>query len=323
MRRKNKYRVGLAIGAIALLVLFLPKSSFDRTAPNTAIRTEAENETRRENGPVTSITHKSTEAEGVARPFRPSGDSTAPQPSANPTAAGHSTNLAAAPAANPDVDSKIPDSSLTADEILQAMREKYAKLSSYCDEGRMTRTRNNLHLTYQDVPFRTFFKRPRLYRFEWLGEHGLNRESYWSNSDGVFDRQENGSLRRFETLQAIFKAAMVESSYDVLQFLLPDSVPIYRNFFSEAIRLPDDTADGVPCFHLSGITPANGNLRELWIGIDDKLLRKVLTVSSTAYALAKNSEYKTGTETVITTYLNVEADIDLPAELFSPTALKN
>jgi hypothetical protein len=212
------------------------------------------------------------------------------------------------------------DRDLTADEILQKMRAKYATLTSYSDRGQLTRTWDDVGTVYVDVPFRTFFKRKLSYRFEWLGDRDPYRESYWANADGVFVRNQT-VLRPFPSLGIIFRASMVDASYHVLQFLAPDALPMSRDFFAPATRLADDWADGVACYHLTGVTPLTQFHRELWIGKDDLLLRQTLTVTNHTYRPSPKPEYKTGRETVRILYLDVMAGVDLPNQLFDPTAV--
>jgi outer membrane lipoprotein-sorting protein len=214
---------------------------------------------------------------------------------------------------NPSQDA---ERTLTADEILQAMREKYAQLTSYTDRGRHTRTWHDRNQTYVDVPFRTFFKRPLFYRFEWLGERMPYQESYWSNPAGVFVKKSIEAPYRMNSLQQIFKPSLIPASYHILQFLAPAVVPMEQNFFMSALRLDDDAADGVPCFHLAGKTALAALDRELWIGKEDFLLRRVSTVTPHAYNMSSNPRYFSGRETSRVDYCDVAAEVGLPDELF-------
>jgi len=201
---------------------------------------------------------------------------------------------------------------------LQVMRERYAALTSYTDRGRQTRTWHDRNQTYVDVPFRTFFKRPLFYRFEWLGDREPYQESYWANPSGVFVKKWNEAPYRMNSLSQIFKPSQIPASYHVLQFLAPGAVSMEPNFLTGALRLEDGEADGVPCFHLAGKTARTALDRDLWIGKEDFLIRRISTVGPYNYSIGPNPQYFSGRETFRVDYHEVAADVSLPDELFYP-----
>lgn len=209
------------------------------------------------------------------------------------------------------------DHELSADDIIRTMQESYATLQSYTDRGRKTRTWHELGKTYLDVPFRTFFKRPVFYRFEWQGEVDPFRESYWSNASGAYLQKQPGAAFRFQSLELVLKHTPFMGKLLVpLLLRASPSVP----FLKQGVRLADDTADGVPCYRVSGVATHTGLPCDMWIGKPDFLLRRVDTLTPYAYSVSAQPVYKAGSETVRIDFLDVIADVSLPDELFAPRA---
>jgi hypothetical protein len=214
---------------------------------------------------------------------------------------------------------KIETKDLTAEDIVRLMRKKYGGLVTYIDTGRRTATWQERKLVYQDAAFRSFFKRPLFYRFEWLNEEPPFNDSYWANPNGVFDRRKVGVDRRFRDLGSLFGAAWGEAPY-ALQLLREETLPGAQDFFVAMERLPDEEANGVACFHLRGVTPQNRWPRELWIGVNDFLLRRVSTEQNTNYRVSSSPQYRSGGETITWNYAVVETELELPDGLFFPPA---
>lgn len=205
---------------------------------------------------------------------------------------------------------------LSAEQILQAMHESYARLGSYTDRGRLTRTLHEIGRVYVDASFRTFFKRPRFYRFEWMGVIDPYRQSYWSNPSGLLVRRANGVVTRHTTFAAALPYEEASPAYHTVRLLTLDAALLQREILTAPQRLADETIDGVDCFHLSGVAPPRNGERQLWIGQNDFLLRRIRTVGPHAYALRPGSQYGTGTDTVQIDYLDVTTELNLPDELF-------
>lgn len=174
----------------------------------------------------------------------------------------------------------------TAQSLLNRMAEKYSHLISYQDEGIVKTTFDEeTGGRIEKIPFKTSFKRPNLFRFEWtdylftkLGK----KRVIWSNGKESFTYWEPDRYEKEEDLGlAIAGASGVSngSAHTVSAMLLQDEV---RGFtwtdLKDTSVLEETVFEEVPCYHIKGTHPA-GELYELWIGKSDLLLRKVLHVT--------------------------------------------
>ena len=83
-----------------------------------------------------------------------------------------------------------PQEKPTARSLLNQMAEKYSRLVSYQDEGVVVTTYDEeTGGRIEKLPFKTSFKRPNLFRFEWtdyfLSKLGKKRV-VWSNGKDAF-----------------------------------------------------------------------------------------------------------------------------------------
>jgi outer membrane lipoprotein-sorting protein len=170
----------------------------------------------------------------------------------------------------------------TARLLLDQMAEKYSHLVSYQDEGVVITTYDEeTGGRIEKLPFKTLFKRPNLFRFEWtdyfLSKLGTKRV-IWSNGKDAFTYWEPDRYEKEEELGlAIAGATGVSggSAHTVPRLLLADEVGGFSvTELKHTSLLGEDVFEGVLCYHIKGAHP-NGDFYELWIGKKDLLLRKV------------------------------------------------
>lgn len=166
--------------------------------------------------------------------------------------------------------------------LLNQMAETYSRLVSYQDEGVVITTYDEETGGRIDkLPFKTFFKRPNLFRFEWtdyfLSKLGKKRVA-WSNGKSAFTYWEPDRYEMEKRLGlAIAGATGVSrgSAHTVSRLLLADEVSGFPvTDLNDASLLGEEIFEGVLCYHIKGTHP-HGGVYELWIGKSDRLLRKV------------------------------------------------
>lgn len=165
--------------------------------------------------------------------------------------------------------------------ILNNMLGVYSRLTSYQDEGILVTTNDEpTGGTIEKIPFKTFFKRPNLFRFEWteFGITKLGRKNVvWSNGKESFTYWEPDNYEKEESLDMAVAGATGISRGTVntiTTMLLGDEYgALLVTRLVKPSLLGEDVFDGVRCFHIKA-TEAEDSV-ELWIGKNDFLLRKV------------------------------------------------
>lgn len=174
----------------------------------------------------------------------------------------------------------------TARLLLNRMEEKYSHLNSYQDEGVVVTTYDEeTGGRIEKLPFKTSFKRPNLFRFEWtdyfLSKLGKKRV-VWSNGKSSFTYWEPDRYEKEEDLGlGIAGATGVSgaSAHTVPRLLIADEVGGFSVTELEKTSLVgEEVFEGVRCYHIKGAHP-NGEIYELWIGKSDLLLRKVRQIT--------------------------------------------
>jgi outer membrane lipoprotein-sorting protein len=168
-----------------------------------------------------------------------------------------------------------------AKRILNNMFRAYSRLASYRDEGILVTTNDEpTGGTIEKMPFKTFFKRPNLFRFEWT-EYGITKLGrvylIWCNGKEAFTYWEPDRYEKNESLSSAIAGATGVSSgaaSNVSVFLMPEkywSSPLQR--LVNVSLLGEDVFEGVRCYHIKA---AEGeDLVELWVGKTDFLLHKL------------------------------------------------
>lgn len=179
-----------------------------------------------------------------------------------------------------------PQAKPTARLLLKRMAEKYSRLISYQDEGVVVTTYDEeTGGRIEKVPFKTSFKRPNLFRFEWtdyfLSKLG-NKRVVWSNGKDAFTYWEPDRYEKEKYLGLAIAGATGVSSgsaHTVPRLLLADEVSGFSvSELKNTSLLGEEVFEGVLCYHIKGAHP-HGQIHELWIGKSDLLLRKVRQVT--------------------------------------------
>ena len=175
-----------------------------------------------------------------------------------------------------------PQEKPTARSLLNQMAEKYSRLVSYQDEGEVVTTYDEeTGGRIEKLPFKTSFKRPNLFRFEWtdyfLSKLGKKRV-VWSNGKDAFTYWEPDRYEKEEYLGLAIAGATGVSSgsaHTVSRLLIADEVSGFSvTELKDPSLLGEEIFEGVMCYHIKGAHP-HGEFYELWIGKSDLLLRKV------------------------------------------------
>lgn len=168
-----------------------------------------------------------------------------------------------------------------ATRILNNMFRVYSRLASYQDEGILVTTNDEATGgTIEKMPFKTFFKRPNLFRFEWtdFGITKLGRTKLmWFNGKEAFTYWEPDSYEKEESLRLAVAGASGASSGTadtVSELLLPNELghSTLKGLVKVSL-LGEEMVEGVKCYRIKATEVSN--LLELWVGKNDFLLRKL------------------------------------------------
>jgi len=165
-------------------------------------------------------------------------------------------------------------------EVINKMFDVYRNLSSYQDVGEVETTVLMGGAGTKQVmksPFKTFFKRSNLMRFEWVNSSPFPQKSnnvLWSNGKETYTYwPQFGQYKKDESLQmgiAVATGVSGGSAHKVPSMLL-----YQNNIFAtlKPILLCQGKFEGIKCHVIAGNDIMN-NETILWIGVDDLLLRK-------------------------------------------------
>lgn len=168
-----------------------------------------------------------------------------------------------------------------ATQILNNMFSAYSRARSYQDEGILvTTTDTATGGTIEKMPFKTFFQRPNLFRFEWT-EFTISKlgTTYriWFNGKEAFTYWEPDRYEKEESLGLAVAGATGVSSRTVntvSDMLLPDELgPSSLKTLAKVSLLGEDVFEGTPCYRIKGME--DDETTELWVGKNDFLLRKL------------------------------------------------
>ncbi len=173
----------------------------------------------------------------------------------------------------------------TPQAILARMAERYSSASTYQDTGVVeTVVEGASPRRSTDVSFKTIFKRPRKFRFEWAKISPLSlpgRNVIWSDGEKTFAyyRHDPDKVETPESLSsAIAGATGVSrgSAHTVSRLLLEGTSGFSVTDLSRVTLKGQELFEGEECFVLEGFHP-RGEAWRLWIGKKDYLLRKSRT----------------------------------------------
>lgn len=168
-----------------------------------------------------------------------------------------------------------------ATRILNNMFRVYSRLVAYKDEGILVTTNDEpTGGTIEKMPFKTFFKRPSLFRFEWT-DYGITKlgrtKLIWFNGKEAFTYWEPDSYEKEESLSLAIGGATGITSRTVntiSDLLLPEErggSSLKR--LTKVFLLGEEVFEGVRCYRLKA--SEMGEPLELWVGKNDFLLRKL------------------------------------------------
>ncbi len=176
-----------------------------------------------------------------------------------------------------------------AEDLLQDMADLYASMASYTDSGAVHIKLDTSEQPYSQT-FRTAFKRPAFFRFEFSRPHPYQKlrhvlTRYVAGFDGkaayvVTQRHDAPPTRdeRPSLEDAIAAASGVSSgaAHTIARLLLPDVRGLSILDLVDASFNPDRAVDGVACYSVTARHPKNGTTTEFWVEKHSLLLRKVI-----------------------------------------------
>jgi outer membrane lipoprotein-sorting protein len=168
------------------------------------------------------------------------------------------------------------ESDTTPQSLLSDMLAAYEKVTTYSDTGTLITTSSSDPDNPLRTPLKTWFARPHYLRLEVLGP---NDEPTVAWSDGqtyrVWDFGTKTTPGVVETVpRGKFLWGM--HHYDIISLLEPRLSGRARlHQLSSAVLLPNESVEGVECFHLQG--SLRGDRYEVWIAKSDRLVRKIKT----------------------------------------------
>ena len=203
------------------------------------------------------------------------------------------------------------DQNPTPEIILSRMAARYATVRSYQDTGVVL-----LHwqdkATPDEVLFKTYFVRPDRFRFEWITHHPYPPLRHlktfhvvWSNDAGSYTYWDKPSIkeRNSELNMAVAGATGVSSgSAHTVPRLLTDKITGFALTDLQSLTvIGQEEIEGVPCHHIFGVHP-RGWAYELWIGVDDLLLRMLQTQDTPTVTQEIHRDIQIDTEIPETTF---------------------
>jgi outer membrane lipoprotein-sorting protein len=174
---------------------------------------------------------------------------------------------------------------LSPGEILKKVRENYASLASYSDQGESVAVLNSIAITNVFV---TRLARPNFYQIDWeqnneslLVTNDVKFLAVWSSGAGNFIEKGAGPQKQPGRAIALVKAAEVSGGAIVMIprmfFSLETGDVLDSEVFGEK-RLADEKAGGIDCYVIT--REAEGRTKTFWVGKEDFLIRQIQTVMS-------------------------------------------
>ena len=167
-------------------------------------------------------------------------------------------------------------------QIFDTMREQYASLSSYSDQGQIVTTVDGEVIT---TGFATRLARPAFYRIEWdqnsqwpdrTDDTGL--QGVWCSGAGDYEQMGLGLRRRYDLDSNLAHVACSSSGavaavpgtfFDLEGSVGPDEIIGLQ-------RSADDKIGNIECYQVTGEL-ASGEAETFWIGKRDYLIHQIRT----------------------------------------------
>lgn len=175
---------------------------------------------------------------------------------------------------------------MSADTMIQQMASVYAGCSSYEDEGLVDEIFHpgspEEHRTHR--AFRTYFKRPNLFRFEWtekrtdVESRGERFYILWSDGTGVYchypwHRQKVKNLGDLHRAIGAATAFSGGAAHTIPVLLIPSLPGVRLTELTHVNLIGEEHGNGL--YHLNGNHPRMDYCYEFWIEKQDFLLRKL------------------------------------------------
>jgi hypothetical protein len=178
------------------------------------------------------------------------------------------------------------NSNLTKEEIFKKSQEVYASLVSYSDEGKSVATLSGMTIT---TTFTTRLSRPKLYRIAWEESYSSpfapksNPAAVWSAGEGDF--LDNGWETTKRQNQEMALAGATGISADAAgeipaAFFGTKWANPFCCLAKGLVRQADEKVGGVDCYVFAG--GMKDQMRTIWIGKQDFLIRQIQEVTSAA-----------------------------------------
>jgi hypothetical protein len=194
----------------------------------------------------------------------------------------------------------------TAREVVNAMVARYKSISTYQDAGEVNVTEALptvallQNVSFQQPPsagetlvsFRTYFRRPNIFRFDWKGKESERESSIWFDGSRAYQwwpdmiaREKRFTLYSSKYLDISLDEAAGKSSgavFPIISMLVAKaSVISFDDLLRTASRMTltkDEDIEGDMCYVIN--TDLSGSSWTLWIDKRHHLLRKTRTVYS-------------------------------------------
>lgn len=166
------------------------------------------------------------------------------------------------------------------------MAQSYASCSSYQDTGVVETTYDETTSgRIEKKPFKTYFQRPALFRFEWIDYSPYKNgrvNIVWSNGKDTFTYWEPDRYEKDESLvMGIAGATGVSSgaAHTLSRLLMEEIMSGFAlTDLTDLSIVGSEQFEGELCYRINGKHPS-GSVFELWIGKSDYLVRKLRTRS--------------------------------------------
>jgi outer membrane lipoprotein-sorting protein len=159
--------------------------------------------------------------------------------------------------------------------IFQQMKEHYSQMKTYQDQGVVVWIGPK---SKDETPFVTHFDRAQGIRFA-FSSPGRPKGVMWANGTGAFFQFENEEkpkqYAKLDTMVAAATGVSLGSASIVSGLLTPGGKWGEMAYLKDPKHLGSEAIDGVACHHLQLTDPGSGTVREIWIGKDDHVLRRL------------------------------------------------